>query len=214
MSELYFPGVSVLQIAHVALASGSPRRRELLARLMPAHKYTVISTDIDESRLPHEAPADYVLRLARSKAAAGIERWQKTDAPNGAKLVLAADTSVVLGDEIYGKPVDTADTARMLTELAGRTHLVLTGYAARLHAADGTLMKESAEYCSTEVDIRPLSAAEIQWYIATGEPVDKAGAYAVQGFGGTLVSAVRGDYYNVVGLPLIPLIEMLRGFEI
>lgn len=210
---MIFPGLPILEKAAVALASASPRRRELLARLLPAERYQVMAADIDESRLPGEAPVDYVLRLAQSKAEAGILKWQKQTAPTGLKLVIAADTSVVLGDTIYGKPQDPTDTARMLTELAGKTHLVLTGFAARLVDESGLLLQEEVAYCSTEVEIWPLTPQVIQWYIATGEPVDKAGAYAVQGFGGTLVSAIRGDYYNVVGLPLVPLIEMLGKFS-
>lgn len=210
---MIFPGLPVLEKASVALASASPRRRELLARLLPAEQYTVIAADIDESRLPGESPATYVLRLAQGKAAAGTEKWQSQGAPAGLKLIIAADTTVALGDVIYGKPEDAADVARMLNELAGRTHVVLTGYAVRLVDAVGQLLQEEVAYCSTEVEIRPLSPAVIEWYIATGEPMGKAGAYAVQGFGGTLVSAIRGDYYNVVGLPLVALINMLGKFQ-
>jgi septum formation protein len=208
-----FPGLPALEKAAVALASGSPRRRELLARLLPDSNFKIIAADLDESRLSGEDPADYVRRLALSKAQVGGEMWLAlADSPPGYKLVIAADTSVVLGDTIYGKPAEPARAAAMLAELAGKTHLVMTGFAARLLSPQGTLLKEDAAICTTEVEIRPLTRAEIAWYVATGEPLDKAGAYAIQGFGGNLVNALRGDYYNVVGLPLVPLIDLLRNF--
>ncbi|HEX2912890.1 MAG TPA: Maf family protein [Chloroflexia bacterium] len=210
----FFADLPILREAQVALASASPRRRELLARLMPPDTFRIISADIDESRRTAEAPVDYVIRLALEKAEAGSKLWLAANPSSGTKLIIAADTSVVLGDIIYGKPSDPQDTARMLSELAGRTHTVITGFAARLLDASHKVVREESNYCSTEVEIRNLSKAEIEWYIATGEPQDKAGAYAVQGYGGTLVSSVRGDYYNVVGLPLVPLIEMLRSFEV
>ncbi len=209
-----YPGLHILAEAEVALASASPRRRELLARLLPPDRFRVISADIDESRLSGEAPPDYVRRLALGKAAKGAALWLAAGAATGPHLVLAADTSVVLGEAIYGKPANAAEAARMLGELAGRTHLVLTGFAARLLDREGRLQREESAVCSTEVDLRPLTAPEIAWYAATGEPLDKAGAYAIQGYGGTFISALRGDYYNVVGLPLAPLIEMLRGFSL
>jgi septum formation protein len=209
-----FPGLPALEKAAVALASGSPRRRELLARLLPDSNFKIIAADLDESRLTGEAPVDYVRRLALSKAQVGGEMWLALDPTPGYKLVIAADTSVVLGDTIYGKPAQPARAAAMLAELAGKTHLVMTGFAARLLSPQGTLLKEDAAICTTEVEIRPLTRAEIDWYVATGEPLDKAGAYAIQGFGGNLVNALRGDYYNVVGLPLVPLIGLLRNFTL
>ncbi len=209
-----FPGLPVLVNAEVALASASPRRRELLARLLPPDRFRVISADVDESVLPGEVPTDYVRRLARHKAEVGTKLWLSSRPAPGPKLVIAADTSVVLGDAIYGKPTDAADAARMLRELSGRTHQVMTGFAVHLLDASHQLSHEESQVCQTEVEIRPIQEDEIEWYIATGEPLDKAGAYAVQGFGGTFVSAVRGDYYNVVGLPIIPLIEMLRSFSL
>lgn len=212
-----FPGLPALEKAAVALASGSPRRRELLARLLPDSNFKIISADVDESRLPGEPPAVYVQRLALSKAQVGGNLWfamaPQTPEP-GFKLVIAADTSVVLGDVIYGKPGQPERAARMLFELAGQTHLVMTGFAARLLSPQGSLLKEEVAICTTEVEIRPLTRLEIDWYVATGEPLDKAGAYAIQGFGGNLVSALRGDYYNVVGLPLVPLIALLRNFPL
>jgi septum formation protein len=211
-----FPGLTVLEKAKVALASGSPRRRELLTRLLPDANFAIIAADLDESRLPGENPLTYVRRLALSKAAVGMDKWALSDlAPVPAyRLVIAADTSVVLGDTVYGKPGDSDQAAIMLEELAGKTHQVITGFAARLKTAQGDLLKEAVATCTTEVEIRALTRAEIDWYVATGEPLDKAGAYAIQGFGGNLVNALRGDYYNVVGLPLVPLISLLKDFTL
>lgn len=208
-----YPGLTVLETAQVALASGSPRRRELLARLLPPDRFRVISADIDESVWPGEASGDYVRRLALTKAQVGTQLWQAAHPATGPRLVLAADTSVVLDEVIYGKPANQADAARMLAELAGRTHQVKTGFAVRLLGESSEIVQEESAICITDVELRSLSEAEINWYVATGEPLDKAGAYAVQGFGGTLVSAIRGDYYNVVGLPLAPLIEMLKSLK-
>ena len=210
----FFPGLSILQTAQVGLASASPRRRELLARLLPAQAFEVVPADLDESRLPNEDPATYVERLALEKAAEGARRWAAQSAATGPRLIIAADTSVVVGQVIYGKPTDGSDAAQMLRELSGRTHEVLTGFAVRLINAKGELVRQERTVCTTLVEIRSLSEAEIEWYIATDEPMGKAGAYAVQGFGGTLVRTIQGDYYNVVGLPLVPLIEMLTGFNL
>ncbi len=207
-----FPGLPVLDKAAVALASGSPRRRELLARLMPDANFKIISADIDESRLPGEDPPVYVRRLALSKAETSGRMWLVTDPAPAHRLIIAADTSVVLGDTIYGKPGEPDQAVSMLQELAGKTHQVITGFAARLISAEGDLIKEEVATCTTGVEIRPLTRTEIDWYVATGEPLDKAGAYAIQGFGGNLVNALRGDYYNVVGLPLVPLISLLQNF--
>ena len=215
MSNLpVFPGLTVLEQAAVALASGSPRRRELLTRLLPEANFVIIAADLDESRLPGEDPETYVRRLALSKAEVGGQKWLITGSEKPYRLVIAADTSVVVGDVIYGKPEVPDQAVTMLEELAGKTHQVITGFAARLITAQGDLVKEAVATCTTEVEIRSLTRAEIDWYVATGEPLDKAGAYAIQGFGGNLVNALRGDYYNVVGLPLVPLISLLQDFTL
>ena len=170
----------------VVLASGSPRRHELLAQIGVA--FTVRVPDIDESPLSDEKPSDYVRRLAFAKAAA-------VDASPD-ELVVAADTTVELDGQIFAKPVDAADAAAMLRHLSGRTHRVHTGVAVR---CDG---RELAEVCTTLVSFVDLDDATIDWYVATGEPLDKAGAYALQGAGGALVRLVRGSVSNVIGLPL------------
>ncbi len=212
--ETIFPNLEVLEKAAVLLASSSPRRRELLSRILPPDRFRVIAADIDESVLPGELSQAYVRRLALQKAEVSSAIWLNNGAPAGPKLVIAADTTVVLNEVIYGKPDGPEDAARMLRELAGHTHIVLTGFAVRLLDEAGQLLQEESRVCTSEVEIRLLSEAEISWYVATGEPLDKAGAYTVQGLGASLFSAVRGDYYNIVGLPLVPLIEMLRIFKL
>lgn len=172
-------------IHNLVLASGSPRRRELLEGL--GVRFQVRPVDLDESPRPGEAPGDYVLRLAIEKAAARVEPGE---------LVLAADTTVVVDGEILAKPLDDEDARRMLRLLAGREHSVLTGIA--LHGPDG----QAAEVDESRVRFAPLSDAEIDWYVATGEPRDKAGAYAIQGLGSLFVEAVEGNWTNVVGLPV------------
>jgi septum formation protein len=181
----------------VVLASASPRRRDLLAALgLP---FAVRPVDLDETPRPGEAPRDYVSRLAVEKAAA--------DARPG-ELVLAADTVVVLeggggGPQLLGKPGSPREAEAMLARLAGREHVVFTGVAL-LAAADGGggAPRRAAAVEESRVRLAPLGEAEIAWYVATGEPLDKAGAYAIQGIGALFVEAVEGNYTNVVGLPL------------
>ncbi len=170
----------------LVLASGSPRRREILENL--GVEFAVRSVDIDESPLAGEAAEPYVLRLARAKARAAASR--------GGEIVLAADTIVVLDGALLGKPRDPADAWRMLGSLSGREHEVLTGVAV---AGQESVR---AEIERTRVRFAELSAAEIEWYVASGEPLDKAGAYAVQGLGALFVERLDGNYSNVVGLPL------------
>lgn len=171
----------------LVLASGSPRRRDLLAAL--GLDFAVRPSDLDESLQAGESPENYVLRLARDKARAGARPGE---------LVLAADTTVVLDGEVLGKPVDRDEARAMLARLAGRGHTVLSGVA--LFEPDRD--REASLVARTEVEIAPLSPAEIDWYVATGEPMDKAGAYAAQGLGSLFVTRVGGNFYNVVGLPV------------
>ena len=172
----------------LVLASASPRRRELLAAL--GLSFDVRPTDLDERPLPGEEPAAHVRRLAREKAAA---------AARDGELVLAADTVVAVDGEILGKPRDAGEARRMLERLSGRTHEVHSGVALRLGAS---APREAVEVVRTRVRFAPLSAAELDWYLASGEPFDKAGAYAIQGLGALLVEEIEGNYTNVVGLPL------------
>jgi septum formation protein len=177
----------------LVLASQSPRRRELLEQLGLALEVRPARTD--ESVLPGEAARDYVLRVAREKARA---------VPGD--VVVAADTAVVLDGEVLGKPRDREDARRMLRALSGSAHEVLTGVCVRRPA----VRLELAQVVSTAVRFAPLGAAAIEWYVSTGEPLDKAGAYAIQGAGGAFVLGVDGSVSNVVGLPLAETADLLR----
>jgi septum formation protein len=177
----------------LTLASASPRRREMLAQL--GFPLRVRPAETDESVHAGEGARDYVRRGAREKARA-VE----------GDFVLGADTAVVLSGRVLGKPAGPADAARMLRALAGTAHEVLTGVCLRRLAA----RIEVEALVSTEVTFAPLGEAEIAWYVATGEPLDKAGAYAIQGAGGAFVREVRGSVSNVVGLPLAETAELLR----
>lgn len=179
------------------LASASPRRRELLASI--GLDFEVRPSHVPEVHQEGEAPEEYVARLSRDKAHA-------LAAEHPAEWVIAADTTVLLGDELLEKPNDPADAERMLGTIAGKTHVVYTGV---------TLENVDRDYRDTrvaesEVRMLPLSAQEIAWYVATGEPLDKAGAYAVQGIGAMFIDSIHGSYTNVVGLPLATLFQMLR----
>ena len=168
------------------LASRSPRRAELLRAA--GIEFTVRTADIDETPLPGEAAADYVVRLAREKA---------LDVPRSSdEVILGADTTVVLDSEIMGKPSDARDASRMLRALAGRRHEVLTGICL---LAGGAVLSDLAR---TSVWIAPLSDEEIAEYVASGEPMDKAGGYAIQGMASRFVERIDGPYSNVVGLPV------------
>lgn len=180
----------------LVLASASPRRRELLSGLGAV--FAVRPVDLDETPRPGEAPRDYVLRLAIEKAAGGAAR---AASPDERELVLAADTTVVLDGEILGKPEDEADARRMLGRIAGREHTVLTGVALHEIREAGEPRRASTVETS-RVRMAAMSEEEIAGYVATGEPLDKAGSYAVQGLGALFVEEVFGNYTNVVGLPL------------
>jgi septum formation protein len=194
------------------LASASPRRRELLALLgLP---FEVVPSAYEE-RLPdrHPDPAALAEHLATEKAL-DVAR-SRPDA-----VVIGADTIVALGDRVYGKPAGAAGAERMLWELSGKTHVVVTGVAlAGGQRAKGRGQRVAgheihAFSVTTEVTFRALEEAEIRAYAATGEPMDKAGAYAIQGYGALLIEGIRGDYPNVVGLPLAPLALALRELGI
>ncbi len=180
--------------ARLVLASQSPRRRELLQQLGLA--FEVRPANTDEAVLAGAPARDYVLRVAREKARA-VE----------GEVVLAADTAVVLAGEVLGKPADADDARRMLRALSGSRHEVLTGVCVR-RAAPGPGV-ELDVIVSTEVVFAALSARAVDWYVATGEPLDKAGAYAIQGAGGAFVAEIRGSVSNVVGLPLVETAALL-----
>ncbi|MCE3285123.1 MAG: hypothetical protein K0R70_1379 [Steroidobacteraceae bacterium] len=181
----------------IYLASASPRRSALLQQIDVPHE--VRPVDIDETPRPDEAPARYALRLAQEKA-----RALRATLPAGdRKPVLAADTTVALGDQILGKPADCDDAARILRRLSGRDHEVHTAVAL-LHERGS-----AARVSTSTVSFRELSDAEIDWYWRTGEPADKAGAYAVQGHGAIFVRHLAGSYSGVMGLPLYETWELL-----
>jgi septum formation protein len=179
----------------VILASASPRRRELLTLVGIPH--TVRPADIDETAFPDESPTAHAERLARGKAAVLAE--QNEDA-----LVVAADTIVVIDDTILGKPTDVNDAQRTLARLSGRTHTVVTAVAC---AYRGRVV---ADVEQVAVTFRALTNTEIAEYVATGEPMDKAGSYGIQGFGATIVQRIDGDYFAVMGLSLVRMIELMR----
>jgi nucleoside triphosphate pyrophosphatase len=178
----------------LVLASSSPRRRELLGLIGVSH--TIVPADIDETLLPGESPHPHAERLAREKAMAVATRE-----PNA--VVIAADTIVVVDGEILGKPRDERDAAAMLRRLAGRSHVVLTAVAV---ARAGAVVSDVE---SVVVTFRDLSDADIARYIATREPMDKAGAYGIQGFGATIVTRVEGDYFAVMGLALGLMVRLM-----
>jgi len=175
----------------VILASSSPRRRELLGLL--GIEPEVVPANIPEIHQPGELPVDYVERLARAKAAA-------VDRPEA--LVIAADTTVAIDGELLEKPADAPDAIRMLTRLSGRDHVVHTAMAVRWQG------REAAAVETTRVWFRQLSDQEIIDYVATGEPMDKAGAYGIQGYGAVIVKRIEGDYFTVMGLGLTRLVSL------
>lgn len=188
-----------MSLPRVILASQSPRRTELLRQIGIAHE--VRPADIDESYLPGEAPAAHAERLATEKAAT-------IAAAEPMAVVIGADTIVVLDGEVLGKPRDRDDARRMLRRLGGRVHTVHTAVA----VAAGGRTVSGVE--SVEVSFRPLSDEQVEAYVATGEPADKAGAYGIQGFGATLVARIDGDYFAVMGLALGRLVELLAALGI
>ncbi len=182
----------------LVLASASPRRAELLRTA--GFAFEVRPADVDETPRPAEPPATYALRVARDKALAAAERVNRHDA-----WILAADTVVVVDGGILGKPTGPADARRMLSMLSGVVHEVLTAVVVR-HAGS-----ETSEVVSTRVRFTALSAAEIDWYVESGEPDGKAGAYAIQGLGSRFVDWIEGSWSNVVGLPVATVYRMLGG---
>ena len=185
----------------IILASASPRRKELLDQIKVTYK--VHPVDLDETPLPDETPLDYVQRLAAEKSAACVAQL-KTEIP-----VLAADTAVILGNVIMGKPKDQADALAMLTQLSGKTHQVYSAISLRGR-------EHSLAVSITEVTFRCLTEREMLDYWHSGEPVDKAGSYAIQGMGGVFVESIKGSFSGVVGLPLFETAELLskQGIEL
>jgi len=182
----------------LVLASASPRRRELLAAL--GYRFTVVPSRADETLLPDEQPTAHVVRLSRDKA---LEVAARVDVPG--RWFVGSDTVVVCAERILGKPRDAGEAAEMLRLLSGRRHQVYTGYA----VFDRGQQRLRSGAAVTEVTFRALTEVEIAGYIASGEPLDKAGAYAIQGLGAALVRRIEGSYSNVVGLPQCEILEVL-----
>jgi septum formation protein len=185
----------------VYLASASPRRRHLLSQI--GVPFQLLNVDVDESIAAGESPQRYVLRVAAAKAAAGLARLAAARRPQGP--VLGADTAVVAAGAILGKPADCADAERMLGLLSASTHEVLTAVALAL---DGGVLSRLSR---SEVTFREITRGEARDYWNTGESRDKAGGYAIQGYGAVFVSALRGSYSGVMGLPLFETAQMLRS---
>lgn len=184
----------------MVLASGSPRRRELLTQM--GLTFRVVVSDADETVDPSLSPTDQVRLISRRKADAVAE----TVGPEA--LVIAADTIVALDGAVMGKPHSPEEAVEMLSRLSGNTHAVYTGFTLRQGGRTVTQAEE------TLVTFRPLTAEEIEAYVSTGEPMDKAGAYGIQGYGCVLVEGISGDYYNVMGLPVCRLAKMLARFGV
>lgn len=183
------------------LASGSPRRAEILRNA--GFAFEVQPANVDESRLPDEPAPDYVLRLALEKARIAAQQMSTQSEPS---ICVGADTTVVLGDHLLGKPESIEEARWMLRELSGQTHEVLTGIAL-VTTPD---CRELTHVETTKVTFSELSEAEIEKYLASGEPFDKAGAYGIQGLAGKYVTRIEGCYFSVMGLPLSRLWRMLR----
>jgi septum formation protein len=202
------------------LASASPRRRELLAQA--GYDFTVEAADVDESERPSESPADYVRRLAEEKAQAVFARHTSAAAQNSGGpsfaassqrmgsndaqlIVLGADTTVVLGGHMLAKPAAAADARRMLEQLSGCTHQVFTGIAAATQSGVISAVE------TTDVTFAQIPAAELELYCATTEPLDKAGAYGIQGYAARWIPRIDGDYFNVMGLPIARTVRLLEA---
>jgi septum formation protein len=185
------------------LASASPRRRELLTQA--GYRFQVEASSVAESRRPGEDAIRFATRLAREKAEEVFARHESSDE---GLTVLGADTVVVCDGEVMGKPVDAAEAARMLLLLSGRTHQVVTGVAVVWAPGSAEVAAEL-----TQVTMRTLSPQEVSDYVAGGEPMDKAGAYAIQGYAGRWIPRISGCYFNVVGLPLALVTSLLEGAQ-
>ena len=193
----------------VVLASGSARRRELLKMIFD--EYDVIASEADED-IGSYPPSELVLRLSELKASEVFERVRTEEGTADDLLVIGSDTVVALDDRILGKPVDESDACEMLKALSGREHKVFTGVALIRQAGDGE-MKKRCFFEETSVHIAEMSDEEIREYVATGEPMDKAGAYGIQTEFAKYVTGIEGDYNNVVGLPVARLYKELRDMS-
>lgn len=191
----------MINVPKLILASGSPRRSEILTSV--GWEFTKDVADIDETERENESPEVYVQRLAREKAEAVAKRYEN-------ELVLGADTTVVINNQIIAKPVDLDDARRMIKMLSGNWHEVLTGIA----VVKSQNLQSSVGIQSTRVKFAEMSDEEIEFLVQYGEPLDKAGAYAVQAQAALFIEKIEGDYWNVVGLPISLVYEMVRKLEL
>lgn len=202
------PIIPIIVNKFIYLASQSPRRRQLLEQLGVRHELLLPGSDEDaealEMVLYNEAPAAYVKRVTQLKLDAALKRLKRRGLPIAP--VLCSDTTVALGRTIYGKPVDAVDAMRMLTELSFKTHRVLTAMVL------GTVRKREQALCESRVTFSEMSPHQIQAYVAGGEPMGKAGAYAVQGRAAVFISHMSGSYSGIMGLPLFETAQLLRSF--
>jgi septum formation protein len=200
----------VTNVAFIYLASQSPRRRQLLEQLGVAHELLLPDAHEDSEALeavqPGEAPARYVQRVTGLKLDAALARLQRRGLP--AAPILCSDTTVALGRTIYGKPADERDAARMLRELAGHTHRVLTAVAVQAGRRRGAALSDS------RVSFAPMTPADLRAYVASGEPMGKAGAYAVQGRAAAHIRRISGSYTGIMGLPLFETAQLLRSLGV
>ena len=205
------PNMSLNQ-SLIYLASRSPRRRELLHQIGVEHEVltqrikAARGPDVNEDALPGENPRDYVMRVCRAKAESGWTRIVQRKLP--LRALLAADTTVCLGSEIFGTPADPAEAAAFLSRLSGQEHEVLTAVALKFGERIELVLSVTA------VRFRALEPTEIERYVARGEPMDKAGAYGIQGHAGAFITEIRGSYSGVMGLPLYETAQLLKGFGI
>jgi septum formation protein len=188
----------MIELPKIILASASPRRAEILRTV--GWPFETLPVNIDESRRDNEGAEAYVRRLARTKAEAAA-------AQRPGCMIVAADTTVVIDGQILEKPIDNDDAQRMLRLLNNRWHQVLTGVA----VIDDENSETKIAHATTEVKFAAMSDDDLKWYVATGEPMDKAGAYAIQGQGARFIERIKGDFFNVVGLPVRLLFELIDG---
>lgn len=197
-------------ISRIVLASSSPRRKELVASLALSLPVSILSTDADETYGNEWTPAEVVERLSLRKGIAAEGMLEKRGLPAGGSLILAADTIVVLDGAVLGKPADKEEAMAMLSALQGRWHDVYSGIALLEAGTDNRIVASRR----TRVEMKPLGEDRIRRYVESGEPMDKAGAYGIQGLGAALVEGIQGCYFNVVGLPISLLTDKLELFGV
>lgn len=194
--------LSSLATKQIVLASSSPRRKEILQKI--GLKFTVVPSDFEETLDPknYSHPSQFVIATARGKAEEVAQRLTQPESSSRPHIVIGADTCISLEGQVFGKPKDVGDAMRMLDKFSGRGHEVLTGVCVLVGRSGGDGWREISFSETTEVQFAELPPDVIKAYVDTGEPMDKAGAYGIQGLGGTLVEGIKGDYYNVMGFPL------------